>query len=258
MVSAPRFSDTPRDCRRPLTYGRINHKMHRTPDTLQPGLQREFEVATLRSPVPVKVSIVEDDDRVRESLANLIGGARSFRCVGAHCSAEAALKSIPVEKPDVVLMDIHLTRMNGIECVRKLKALDPSRLIVMLTAYEDDDLIFQALKAGANGYLLKQTPSADILSAIAEVHSGGAPMSSNIARKVIQSFHQTEQTAAPTEKLSPREREILNLLARGYMNKEIAESLQIGYQTVHTHIRSIYSKLHVQCRTQAVAKFLRL
>src|SRR5205823_2277962 len=207
--------------------------------------------------MPIKVSIVEDNDRVRESLTSLIDGARGFRCAGAHRSAEAALRLIPEEKPDVVLMDIHLPRLSGIDCVRKFKVIAPDLLIIMLTAYEDDDLIFQALKAGANGYLIKQTPPSEILSAIQEVHEGGAPMSSNIARKVIQSFHQTEPGVLPAESLSPREREILDLLARGYMNKEIAESLSIAFQTVHTHVRNIYSKLHVRSRTEAVAKYLR-
>ena len=206
--------------------------------------------------MPVKVSIVEDNDRVRESLTSLIEGAPGFRCVGAHRSAEAALKLVPEEKPDVVLMDIHLPRLCGIDCVRKLKAIEPDLLVLMLTAYEDDDLIFQALKAGANGYLVKQTPPSEILAAIQEVHEGGAPMSSNIARKVIQSFHSAGPNE-PTETLSPREREILDLLARGYTNKEIADLLSIAFQTVHTHVRNIYSKLHVRSRTEAVAKYLR-
>ena len=207
--------------------------------------------------MPVKVSIVEDNDRVRESLTSLINGARGLRCAGAHRSAEAAIKLIPEEKPDVVLMDIHLPRLSGIDCVRKLKSLAPGSLVLMLTAYEDDDLIFQALKAGANGYLVKQTPPAELLAAIKEVHEGGAPMSSNIARRVIQSFHQSGPNEGPTETLSPREREILDLLAKGYMNKEIADTLSIAFQTVHTHVRSIYSKLHVRSRTEAVAIYLR-
>jgi len=207
--------------------------------------------------MPIKVSIVEDNDPVRESLMSLIDGARGFRCVSAHRSAEAALVLLPEEKPDVVLMDIHLPRLSGIECVRKLKAAQPDLLVLMLTAYQDDDLIFQALKAGANGYLVKQTPPSEILAAIQEVHGGGAPMSSNIARKVIQSFHQTEPNQFPTETLSWREREVLELLAKGYMNKEIADILAIAFQTVHTHVRNIYSKLHVRSRTEAVAKYLR-
>jgi len=207
--------------------------------------------------MPIKVSIVEDNDRVRESLMALIDGARGFRCVGAHRSAEAALKLIPEEKPNVVLMDVHLPRLSGIDCVRKLKSIGPDFLVLILTAYEDDELIFQALKAGANGYLVKQTSPSEILAAIQEVHEGGAPMSSNIARKVIQSFHQTASSESTTETLSPREREILELLAKGYMNKEIADTLSIAFQTVHTHVRNIYGKLHVRSRTEAVAKYLR-
>ncbi len=154
-------------------------------------------------------------------------------------------------------MDIHLPRLSGIDCVRKLKALGPNLLVLMLTAYEDDDLIFQALKAGANGYLIKQTSPSEILAAVKEVHEGGAPMSSNIARKVIQSFHQTVANQSPTDSLSPREREILDLLAKGYSNKEIADTLSIAYLTVHTHVRNIYGKLQVRSRTEAVAKYLR-
>jgi len=205
----------------------------------------------------IKVSIVEDNDRVRASLTSLIDGAPDFRCVGAHRSAEAALKLIPDENPDVVLMDIHLPRMSGIDCVPKLKIAKPDLLVLMLTAYEDDDLIFQALKSGANGYLVKQTPPSEILAAIKDVHAGGAPMSSNIARKVIQSFHPAEPHESPTETLSPREREILSLLAKGYMDKEIADILSIAPHTVHTHIRNTYDKLHVRSRTEAVAIYLR-
>jgi len=222
-------------------------------DTPKTSLSRE----QLTGAMPIKVSIVEDSDRVRESLATLIDGARGFRCVGAHRSAETALKLIPTEQPDVVLMDIHLPRMSGIECVRKLKTAEPESLVLMLTAYEDDDLIFQALKAGANGYLVKQTPPSEILTAIQEVHEGGAPMSSNIARKVIQSFYQAGPGESSTETLSPREREILNLVSKGYTNKEIADMLSIAFQTVHTHVRNIYTKLHVRSRTEAVAKYLR-
>lgn len=213
--------------------------------------------ADLNTQSLVRVSIVEDNDRVRESLASLINGAPGFRCIGAHRSAEAALKLVPDEKPDVVLMDIHLPKLSGIECVRRLKAVEPGLVIMMLTAYEDDDLIFQALKAGADGYLVKQTPASEILAAIQDVHAGGAPMSSNIARRVIQSFHQPDTSFDPTEALSPREHEILDLLAQGFMNKEIADTLAIAFQTVHTHVRNIYSKLHVRSRTEAVAIYLR-
>src|SRR2546429_9150468 len=168
--------------------------------------------------MPVKVSIVEDNDRVRESLASLIEGARGFRCVGAHRSAEAALKLIPEEKPDVVLMDIHLPRLCGIDCVRKLKAIEPGLLVIMLTAYEDDDLIFQALKAGANGYLIKQTPPSKTLPAIQKANKGAAPMPANIAQKAIQPSIKPDRGVLPPKPWSPRRRECPALLPRGSMN----------------------------------------
>ena len=154
-------------------------------------------------------------------------------------------------------MDIRLPRMSGVDCVRKLKGQIPEILIVMLTSYEDDDLIFQALKAGASGYLLKQIPPSDILKSIQEVQAGGAPMSSAIARKVIQSFHPGEATASPTDSLTPREREILRHLAKGYMNKEIADELGLSLWTVKVHVQSILSKLHVRSRTEAASRYLR-
>ncbi len=205
----------------------------------------------------ISVSIVEDNDRVRDGFARLIDDARGFRCVGRYRSAEEALKHIPAVRPDVVLMDIRLPRMSGVDCVRKLKAQVPELLVVMLTAYEDDDLIFQALKAGASGYLLKQIPPADLLGAIHEVHAGGAPMSSAIARKVIQSFHSSETTASPTESLTPREREILRHLADGDMNKEIADELGLALMTVKVHVRNILAKLHVRSRTEAASRYFR-
>ena len=205
----------------------------------------------------IKVSIVEDDDRVRESLTVLIEGTTGLCCVSSHKSGEDALKLIPVARPEVVLMDINLPQMTGIECVRRLKAIEPTLQILMLTAYEDDELIFQALTVGAHGYLLKQTPPGELLEAIVQVHCGGGPMSSNIARKVIESFHQAAPAAPATEYLSKREREILKYLAKGFLYKEIAEALSLGYETVHTHIGSIYNKLHVRSRAEAVAKFFR-
>lgn len=204
----------------------------------------------------ISVSIVEDNDRVREGFARLIDDARGFRCLGTYRNAEEALKQIPLLRPDVVLMDINLPRMNGVECVRKLKPQVPGLLIVMLTAFEDDDLIFQALKAGASGYLLKQIPPSELLGAIHEVQRGGAPMTSTIARKVIQSFYPARNANSTTQSLSPREREILDLLAKGYTNKEIAEALGPAFHTIHTHVRNIYEKLHVNSRAGAVAKYL--
>lgn len=180
---------------------------------------------------------------------------QDFRCLGCFASGEAGLQAIPNIKPDVVMMDLNLPGMNGVECVRKLKTLLPSLQIVMLTVYEDPDQIYNALSAGAMGYLLKQTPPAALLNAIRDVHAGGAPMSSQIARKVVLSF-QNVPAANEAEGLSAREREVLDYLAQGFLIKEIGEKLGIGFDTVRTYIRRIYEKLHVHSRAQAVAKFL--
>jgi len=206
----------------------------------------------------IHVSIVEDNDQVRESLARLINLSDGFKCVSQHRDGESALKEIPSVKPDVVLMDINLPGMNGVECVRQLKLLVPETQIVMLTVYENTELIFSALAAGATGYLLKQTPPDELLNAIRDVYKGGSPMSSHIARKVVAAFQQNYPVTQNTEevKLTPREEQILDLLAKGFLYKEIAEALGISYDTVHAHIRKIYEKLHVRSRTEAVAKHL--
>jgi len=204
----------------------------------------------------ISVSIVEDDPQVRSSLAKLIDGAPGFRCVSRHGSAEEALVEIPKVKPEVVLMDINLPGINGVECVRKLKPQLPKAQIIMLTVYQNTEHIFNALTAGATGYMLKQTPPAELLAAIKEVHGGGSPMSSHIARKIVQSFQHSAAATAEAESLSPREAEVLDLLAKGFLYKEIAEQMKVSYATVHTHIRHIYEKLHVRSRTEAVAKHL--
>jgi len=205
----------------------------------------------------IAVSIVEDDPQVRGSLAKLIDGAPGFRCVSVHPSAEDALVEIPKVKPEVVLMDINLPGANGVECVRKLKPHLPATQIIMLTVYQKTEHIFNALAAGATGYMLKQTPPSELLIAIKEVHGGGSPMSSHIARKIVQSFQQPAPAAcAEAESLSPREAEVLDLLAKGFLYKEIADQMKVSYATVHTHIRHIYEKLHVRSRTEAVAKHL--
>jgi DNA-binding NarL/FixJ family response regulator len=204
----------------------------------------------------IAVSIVEDDPQVRGSLAKLIDGAPGFRCVSVHPSAEDALVEIPKVKPEVVLMDINLPGANGVECVRKLKPHCPTTQIIMLTVYQKTEHIFNALAAGATGYMLKQTPPAELLIAIKEVHGGGSPMSSHIARKIFQSFQQPAPACAEAESLSPREAEVLDLLAKGFLYKEIADQMKVSYATVHTHIRHIYEKLHVRSRTEAVAKHL--
>lgn len=204
----------------------------------------------------IAVSIVEDDPQVRSSLAKLIDGAAGFRCVSRHGSAEDALVEIPKIRPAVVLMDINLPGINGVECVRRLKPQLPGAQMIMLTVYQNTEHIFNALAAGATGYMLKQTPPAELLQAITEVHAGGSPMSSHIARKIVQSFQQPAAAAAEAESLSPREAEVLELLAKGFLYKEIADQMKVSYATVHTHIRHIYEKLHVRSRTEAVAKHL--
>jgi DNA-binding NarL/FixJ family response regulator len=207
--------------------------------------------------MPISVSIVEDNEKLRGTLARVINRADGFRCVSDYGNAEDALKALPQVRPDVVLMDINLPGMNGVECVRQLKQQLPQTQVMMLTVYEDTENIFNALTAGANGYMLKRTSSKELLEAIHEVHRGGSPMTMHIARKVVQSFQKTAATAQPTENLSEREQQVLDLLSQGLMYKEIADKLAISYETVHTYIRRIYEKLQVRTRTEAVAKFLR-
>jgi len=212
-----------------------------------------------KNSMSIGVAIVEDDVPAREILAGWIRNTDGFRCVGEFDDAETALAKLPHEKPSVVLFDINLPGMNGIECVRKMKPRLPDTQFVMVTVYEDANHIFNALSAGASGYLLKQTRRNELIDALKDVHAGGSPMSSQIARKVVQNFYRNEtQTDGETVELSPREREVLELLARGYLYKEIAEMLQIGVQTVNTYIRRIYEKLHVRSRAQAVAKYAHL
>jgi len=204
--------------------------------------------------MPIKVAIVEDDVRVRGSLARLIDSTEGFRCVSQHPTAENALAELKVTQPEVVLMDINLPGMNGVECVRRLKEMFPRTQVVMLTVYENTNIIFSALAAGASGYLLKKSSPEELIEAIREVHGGGSPMTSHIARKVVASFQQIANPVHEYEKLSLREQEVLDYLARGYRYREIAERLKISYATVHTHLRHIYEKLHVRTRTQAVTK----
>lgn len=204
----------------------------------------------------IKVAIVEDDDWIRENLAGQIRGAGKFDYVGAYSSAEAALEGLPSNPADVVLMDIALPKMNGIECVRRLKQALPGTQFLMLTVYEDSNKIFDSLLAGASGYLLKRTPQSEIVSAVAAVHAGNSPMSGHIARKVVQFFNQRGSASTEIENLSAREREVLDHLSRGMAYKEIADLLSISINTVQIHIKSIYSKLHVHSRGEAVAKYI--
>jgi DNA-binding NarL/FixJ family response regulator len=206
--------------------------------------------------MPISVSIVEDNDKLRGTLARVLNRAEGFRCVSQYPSAEDALKDLPNVKPEVVLMDINLPGMNGVECVRQLKPLLPQTQVMMLTVYEDTENIFNALAAGANGYMLKRTSTKELIEAIHEVKRGGSPMTMHIARKVVQSF-QKSAPAQAAENLSEREQQVLDLLSQGLIYKEISDKLGIGYETVHTYIRRVYEKLQVRTRTEAVAKFLR-
>ncbi len=203
----------------------------------------------------IAVSIIEDDPPARQILADWIHRAEGFRCISQHGSAESALDTLAREQPVVALMDINLPGLSGIECVRRLKPSMPHTQFVMLTVYEDADHIFDALAAGATGYLLKRTPRDELFTALREVHAGGSPMTSSIARKVVQSFQQPGRPTPPGEELSPREREVLDCLARGYLYKEIADLIGVSLPTVNTYIRRIYEKLHVHSRAQAVARY---
>jgi DNA-binding NarL/FixJ family response regulator len=200
------------------------------------------------------VSIVEDDPKAREIMVDWVNRATGLRCVSDHGSAEDALATIPACQPQVVLMDINLPGMNGVECVRRLKLLLPEAQFVMLTVYEDSDHIFQALQAGATGYLLKRTSRADLMAALRDVQAGGSPMTTNIARKVVKAFHHLPPPDPAVAALSARENEVLQLLAQGYLYKEIADALNVAVPTVNTYIRRMYEKLHVRSRSQAVAR----
>lgn len=206
---------------------------------------------------PIRVALVEDNKKLRQQLSTLIGNAPGFGCAGTFPDAESALVGLPALAPDVVLMDIQLPKMSGVDCVARLIALLPDVKIVMLTAYDDSDHIFQALQNGASGYLLKRTPPAELLRSIADVQTGGAPMNSHIARLVVQSFHRRGPSPRQTENLTPREEEVLRLVSQGFINKEIADQLGVGLETVRQHLKNCYAKLHVRSRTEAAMKFLR-
>jgi DNA-binding NarL/FixJ family response regulator len=210
-----------------------------------------------KSDVAIKVSIIEDDDWIRDNLATQIRQTTGFACSGCYATGEDALNRIDGNIPDVVLMDINLPKMSGIDCIRKLKASFPSTHVLMLTVYEDSDKIFNSLLAGASGYLLKRTPQSEILEAIRDVHSGNSPMTGHIARKVVQYFNQRGTDNKEIQKLSKREKEVLDCLAQGMPYKEIADLLTVSIDTVRVHIKGIYGKLHVHSRGEAVAKYLR-
>lgn len=204
----------------------------------------------------VTVSIVEDKPGTRESLVRLFSQTPNLICLRAYETGEAAVLGIPEERPQVAVVDINLPGMSGIECVAQLKRKLPALQVLMLTTYEESELIFESLRAGANGYLLKNMPAAELIQAVEQVQAGGAPMSMQIARKVVAHFHHAKPVPDDLGQLSKRENEILRLLAKGCLYKEIAEQLGITMSTVRTHIHSVYEKLHVQTRTEAVVKFL--
>jgi DNA-binding NarL/FixJ family response regulator len=205
---------------------------------------------------PLKVALVEDQPKVREHWTRLINALPDISCICACSSAEEALRTIPQLRPDVILMDIFLSRMSGIECTARLKELLPDTQIVILTAMDDQELVFMALEAGADGYLLKRTKPADLRAALLDVVGGGAPMTSRIARRVIESFRQRPKDRGEFARLSVREEQILRLLSQGFSNKLIADKLEISIDTVCSHLKHVFEKLHVNSRTEAVARFL--
>lgn len=208
----------------------------------------------------LRVAIVEDDDRLRRQFARLVDHAGDMSCVSDSPSAEAALAAIPAVSPDVVLMDLNLPGMNGTECTRRLKDLRPDTQIVMLTSFESNDAIFESLAAGATGYVLKSAPAAEILDAVRDVHAGGSPMSSAIARKVVTFFGKRVDPAPSPEldRLTDRERAVLLALAEGQQYKEIADSLGLSINTVRNHVKHTYEKLQVNTRLEAVRKLGRV
>ena len=212
--------------------------------------------AALEKNMPIAVAIVEDSRTIRESLQRLLNDASGIKCVCAVGSAEEAIAKLPAHQPEVILMDIHLPNMSGIECAAHIKNVMPAVQIIMLTVYEDNDRIFKALQAGACGYLLKRTPPDQVIQAVRDVRQGGAPMTSEIARRVVEAFQRPPARAAAKVELTRREREVLELVTSGYGNKEIAERLCVGVETVRHHLKQTYDKFHVHSRTEAAMKFL--
>ena len=215
----------------------------------------------------IHVIIVEDDSRLRSGLMEIINSDPECACVGAYGSGEEALEKAPRVKPQVAVMDINLPGMDGIECVRQLSGTLPALQIVMLTVYQDTNNLFRALAAGAHGYLVKPARARDLLAAIRDIHRGGAPMTSALARKVVDAFRKQTVPTAPSvnsamtgivesDELAPREKEVLDLLAQGFSYKEIADKLNVGFATVHTYVLRIYKKLHVRSKNAAVARWL--
>jgi DNA-binding NarL/FixJ family response regulator len=204
----------------------------------------------------INIAIVEDDEEIRADFSLRIAQNPSFSVLGSYPDAESALAELPRLKPDVVLMDINLPRMDGVDCVRKLKIKMPDVQFMMLTVYEDGDRLFKSLMAGASGYLLKRTPAEKLMAAIQEVYNGGAPMTPEVARRVVQYFQRIPDSSSNLTSLTSRETDVLEQLSKGYLYKEIVTNLGISFGTLHSHISKIYEKLHVHSRTEAVLKFL--
>jgi len=213
-------------------------------------INRQLHLITMS----ISIAIVEDLEEVRDGLNNFISLSKDFKILKLFRTAEEALKDLPQLKPDVVIMDINLPGMNGIDCIRQVKDKSPNTQFMMFTVYENDEKVFEALKAGASGYLLKNTGLVQLIEALKELHQGGSPMSANIARKLVTLFRSDQKQVPNLEALSPRENEILHLLAQGLLYKEIADQLAISVSTVRQHIHHIYEKLHVQNRTEAINK----
>jgi DNA-binding NarL/FixJ family response regulator len=203
-----------------------------------------------------KVALVEDQREIRESWARLIASFPEFACVCKCSSAEEALEEIPIAGPDVILMDIFLPGMSGIECTARLKEKLPNAQILILTAADDEELVFPALEAGADGYLLKQAKPAELREALLDVIRGGVPMTSGVARRVVDFFRERGRTRHDVVRLSSREKQVLVMLSRGYSNKEIAEKLELSVETIHGYLKHVYEKMHVRSRAQAVAKYM--
>ena len=205
----------------------------------------------------ITLAIVEDDQAIREGMKMLIEGFPGYACVGVFSNGEDAVRELPKLKPDVILMDINLPEMSGIECMIQLKKLKIPSLFITLTILEDSEKIFEALSAGSSGYLLKDTPPSKILEAVETVYRGGSPMSDEIARKVVDYFQRKDNDEPPELGLTSREEDIISLLAKGYLYKEIGDQLHISIDTVRTHIRHIYEKLQVRTRSEAILKYFR-
>ena len=237
--------------------GRMNpHKTMIPPSVKMTKPAKGSRATEPNSKRPLKVALVEDQPKVRESWTKLINSFPDFACICACATGEEAVRVIPQEQPDVVLMDIFLPRMSGIECTVRLKALLPQTQIIILTAMDDQELVFLALEAGADGYLLKRTKPADLRTALLDVLGGGAPMTSQIARRVIESFRQKAKIQDESERLSMREEQILMLLSQGYANKVIADKLELSIDTVCSHLKHVFTKLHVSSRTEAVVRYM--